>query len=570
MLNRLTMFCIIAVLLGSALPGAQHAPKSRLDPKPYDPKVDINMDMFMSHWQESTQRHEHGTLMIRDIFTQNETGDPLKPERRGAILTHLTGYMHATLMPQNTTTPSTLDGEQKIFYIVEGKGTVTAGGERAEMYPYTGVLIPEGLEFTMKNTGSDPLRMYIVVEPTPEGFTPRKTMLVRHENDLPYQSSTGHWVNITKPLFNRKDGLAIITGMSPVSLNSMTMAQPHASLPPEVDVLWLALEGDIVTLLGKKLRRLTPGMAFANPGDGKVYHANINTTDKPIKLLWTRTVTPESVRGKYKPGPFFALDHLPYDPLKDANPDMYMGNWRDSMPQKTHGGLIERDVLTKGDPMNPPTKGAVLKYVNRFTRASLGARESTQPTTLKGEQEIIYILTGNGTVTAGGSAHELFPGIAVLVPADLEFTMKNTGDETMTMYLINEPVPSGFRPNKKLMITDENTKPWNKGNPHWTGLSKPLFNTASGLGTLENILTVQYDPMTFFQPHSHVEGCEEVWTSITDKVHVLLGKQMRYQPPGTGYLIKPNGITPHANFNVSDDRIKLFYFARYKDQEVRQ
>ncbi|MBN1292789.1 MAG: hypothetical protein JXB48_13190 [Candidatus Latescibacteria bacterium] len=264
------------------------------------------------------------------------------------------------------------------------------------------------------------------------------------------------------------------------------------------------------------------------------------------------------------------LDPKPYDPERDANIDMYMGSWKESMPRKSHGALVERDILTKGDPLDPHTKGAVLKYVNRFVYATLGAYESTEPVTLSGEQEVIYILAGEGTISGGDKTAELYPGIGVLIPEKLEFTMKNTENTTLTMYLINEPVPADFRPNEELLVTDENTEAWNKGNPHWVGLSKPLFNTQKGLGTLENILTVQFDPMTFFQPHSHVEGCEEVWIAITDNVHFLLGKQIRYQPPGTAYLIPPDGKTPHANFNVSDDRIKLFYFARYRDHEVRK
>jgi len=264
------------------------------------------------------------------------------------------------------------------------------------------------------------------------------------------------------------------------------------------------------------------------------------------------------------------LDPKPYNTETDADIDMYIGNWKESMPQKTHGCLVERDILTQGDPLNPTTKGAVLKYINRFTYASLGAHETTTPTTLENEQEIFYVLTGRGTVTAGGKTADLYAGIAVLMPSNLEFTITNTCDETITMYMISEPVPDGFRPNSEMKIADENTAAWNKGNPHWVGLSKPLFRTGDGLGTLENTLTVQFDPMTFFQPHSHVEGCEEVWTAITDNVHFLLGKQIRCQPPGTAYLIPPDGKTPHANFNVSDKRIKLFYFARYRDHEVRK
>ena len=42
------------------------------------------------------------------------------------------------------------------------------------------------------------------------------------------------------------------------------------------------------------------------------------------------------------------------------------------------------------------------------------------------------------------------------------------------------------------------------------------------------------------------------------------------QPPGTSYLIPPDGKTNHANINTSNERIKMFYFARYKDHEVRK
>ena len=33
--------------------------------------------------------------------------------------------------------------------------------------------------------------------------------------------------------------------------------------------------------------------------------------------------------------------------------------------------------------------------------------------------------------------------------------MKNSGDEPLTMYLVNEPTPDGFRPNKEILIRDE-------------------------------------------------------------------------------------------------------------------
>ena len=264
------------------------------------------------------------------------------------------------------------------------------------------------------------------------------------------------------------------------------------------------------------------------------------------------------------------LDGRAYDPEVDADIDMFMGDWKESMPGHTHGSLIERDILTRGDPLNPPNKGAVLKYINRFTYATLEAHASTVPTTLKGEQEIFYILSGKGTITAGGKTAELYESISILMPAGLEFAMTNTGDEPLTMYLVNEPIPAGFRPNKNMLIKDENAMPVSSSGGHWVHIVKGLFGTNDGLGTLESVITVSFDPMTIGHPHSHEEGCEEVWTSIKGTSIAFLGKEIRTQHPGTGYMIPPDSKTPHANINESNEQIKMFYFARYGDHEVRK
>jgi mannose-6-phosphate isomerase-like protein (cupin superfamily) len=262
-----------------------------------------------------------------------------------------------------------------------------------------------------------------------------------------------------------------------------------------------------------------------------------------------------------------SLDGKPYDPAVDPNIDMYMANWKESMPQHSHGSLIERDILTAGDPMNPPRKGAVLKYVNGFVYASLSENSSTVPTTLSGEQEVFYILSGNGTITAGNKSSDIHSGVAVLVPADLEFTMKNTGGESLTMYIIKDPVPDGFVPLKSMAVVDENTAPYGTSNGHWSNIRKTLFGKNTGLATLHSVLSIWFDSMTINHPHSHVEGCEEVWTAINGTSIAFIGKQIRRQPPGTAYLIPPDGNTPHSNINTTDKPVHLLYFSVRKDIE---
>ena len=265
-----------------------------------------------------------------------------------------------------------------------------------------------------------------------------------------------------------------------------------------------------------------------------------------------------------------SLDGSAYTPGKDPDIDMYMSSWKNSMPRHTHGSLVERDILTSGDPLKPPRKGAVLKYINHFSFATLDAHDSTQPTTLKGEQEIIYINSGKGTINSGRKTNDLHNGICLLIPANLKFTLTNTGDESLTMYLINEPIPEGFRPNKEILVRDENKQPIVSTNGHWIHIVKGLFSTNDGLGTLESVITVAFDPMTIGHPHSHVEGCEEVWTQLDGTSIAFLGKQIRLQEPGMGYMIPPDGNTPHSNINISEQQVKMFYFARYRDHEVRK
>ena len=265
-----------------------------------------------------------------------------------------------------------------------------------------------------------------------------------------------------------------------------------------------------------------------------------------------------------------SLDGSPYTPGKDADIDMYMGNWRESMPHHTHGSLVERNILTQGKSIKPQTKGSVLEYVNRFTYASLDVGASTVSTNLEGEQEILFILSGQGTITAGKKITDLFKGITILVPANLNFTLENTGAEKLTMYLVNEPIPEGFRPNDELLVRNENKLPVVTTTVHWCHIDRTLFTTQDGLGTIEYVTTCGIAPMTIGHPHSHGKGTEEIWTVINGENIAFLGKQIRRQLPGMAYMIPPDGNTPHSNINTTEEELKFFYFARYRDHEVRK
>jgi len=252
--------------------------------------------------------------------------------------------------------------------------------------------------------------------------------------------------------------------------------------------------------------------------------------------------------------------------------DMFMCDWHESMPRQSHGGgLIERDILTHGDPQTATTRCAVLIHTNYVSHATLAARGGVAPFKLQGQQEVLYVVSGKGTVTSAGETSELFDGVGVLVPPGVEFSMKNTGDEDLNMYIINELVPADFAAGKKVLVRDVNLQPVRGTTGHWVHIVKNIFTPADGLATLRQTITVTLDPMTIGEPHAHTAGSEEVWIQIKGKSLAFIGTQLRWQTPGMGYLAPPfapetkenvtNGTSfPHSNINPGTEQVKFLYF----------
>jgi mannose-6-phosphate isomerase-like protein (cupin superfamily) len=255
--------------------------------------------------------------------------------------------------------------------------------------------------------------------------------------------------------------------------------------------------------------------------------------------------------------------------------DLYFGDWHTSSPRMTHGALEDRDILARGDAMNPAQKGAVLRFINSYAYATLAPHASTKIERLEGQQEIYFVQSGQGTARAGGQSVDLHQNIALLIPAGMSFHLENTGDQPLTMYLINEPTPPGFRPNSSMLARDENQVPISSSNGMWAHIVKTLFVSSDGLGTLEAVLTVTLDPLTLGKPHP-VPGedtgqIEEVWTELDGTSLALVGNQLRRQTPGMAYLHIPDNKTPHTNINSSEDsQDRFLYFARYRSHEARK
>jgi quercetin dioxygenase-like cupin family protein len=54
-------------------------------------------------------------------------------------------------------------------------------------------------------------------------------------------------------------------------------------------------------------------------------------------------------------------------------------------------------------------------------------------------EQAYYILKGKGLVTIGNEAHKVKPGNAVIFPANMEHSIKNTGNSPLWLIAINSP-----------------------------------------------------------------------------------------------------------------------------------
>jgi mannose-6-phosphate isomerase-like protein (cupin superfamily) len=256
---------------------------------------------------------------------------------------------------------------------------------------------------------------------------------------------------------------------------------------------------------------------------------------------------------------------------QDRRVDMFIGDWHNSVPRTAYGALVLRDILTRGDNFGPSHVGAVLQSANFLAYARLPAHASTTPTVLQTTQEVYYVMSGKGEITAGAKTVALHQDIAILMPQGLEFTMKNTGDEDLTLYVLNDPVPAGFHPNKEMLMTDERQVPVRKpllaspytnvgSSGHWAHVVRDLFNTSDGMATVGDIITVEILPLSLGEPHPHQPGKEEVWLAIDGTSLAFIGPQLRVQKPGMAYLLRPDGLTQHSNINAGDKPVKFLWF----------
>lgn len=275
MKRKIVIICLAILVLITAFGIAQISSSKKTEP---------DIDMFIGSWKESESRYIYGSLEVCDILTRCK-GNPLRPEKKGAVLTDINSLSFASLAANASTTQSKLEEEQFIIYINSGKGIIKSGSRTADLHEGIGVLLPPGIEFTMTNTGNETLTMYIISEPIPEGFRPRMRMVVKDEFDNPISTSISRTNRSNNWLFSRDDGLSTFVAINPIMFEPQSLVQPHLH-PEGIEEVWIAIKGEIMIQVGDQRCKLPEGSAYKAPADGITPHTNVNNTDVSKKMMW--------------------------------------------------------------------------------------------------------------------------------------------------------------------------------------------------------------------------------------------------------------------------------------------
>lgn len=243
--------------------------------------------------------------------------------------------------------------------------------------------------------------------------------------------------------------------------------------------------------------------------------------------------------------------------------DRYIGNWRNSEPAISHGNLVERAILSPGNPYQPGPPGAALEFHRDFSLATLAAEGRTQSARHQ-EEEVLYIETGKGRIESGENFWPLEPGYGVLIPPQIEHVLVNQSKEPMTLLLLTDLLEPESTPGKTILVRDSAGLPYAEKSAHWNYFAKLLFGPQDGINQVSKVLIVDMFPMTIGAPHPHVPHWEEVWCKLPpDSSYLFLGSEVRVQHPNEAFVVPPDGKTVHSVVNLSDHPMSWFYFSHY-------
>lgn len=250
-------------------------------------------------------------------------------------------------------------------------------------------------------------------------------------------------------------------------------------------------------------------------------------------------------------------------PGVDVDVSFYINHWRNSPPREGHGGLIERDILTRGDPFGPRAKGAVLRFLSAYRRAELPARAVTRRFADAREQVFLFVLSGQGRIETDGRAAGLEEGTAVVIPAGLSYRLSNPSGRSLELFLAAEEAPDGFVPERALSVGRFRDSLPVVG-AHWAHVARPfIYDHEPRFANPMGFVVVSMDAFDIAQPHTHPAAAEEIWLQIKGTSLLFFGNRLLHQAAGEAFLVPPTNTVPHSSINPGGEpQLWLFFGCR--------
>ena len=288
-----------------------------------------------------------------------------------------------------------------------------------------------------------------------------------------------------------------------------------------------------------------------------------------LALAALAAVLSVSARGPQRPaaetGPSYRED-APSNrrrPDVDTDVSLFINHGRGSAPFEAHGGLSERDILTRGDPFAPREKGAVLRFLKAYRRAELPPGASTRSHADAREQVFLFVLGGQGRIEAGGRGVDLEEGMAVVIPAGLSYRFFGSPARTLELFLAAEETPEGFVPARELSVGRyRDSRP--VVGAHWAHIARPfIYDHEPKFANPMGFVVVSVDAFDIAQPHTHPAAAEEIWLQVKGTSLLLFGNRLLRQEAGDAFLVPPTNTVPHCSINPGGEpQLWLFFGCR--------
>ena len=258
---------------------------SMLDAKPFSREAEPDIDMFIGNWRDSFPRVMHGNMYFRDLLTSVASADPAKPLRKAAVLSKTSAVSQVMIEAGSTAHPveGELVGQRQVFVVESGTGKLKVGDTRRELARGVAFVIMPGLDFELSATGEGYLTLYAITQKTSMAATTGVSLQIFDGRTTP--SSARSWSDVARSLIAPSP----ITDQSQLAVDAIELPPLSMSRPTsagaEQEEIWIVTSGELEVLLGKQLRKLSPGMAYRVPPTGSTPHANINVSGAATTLL---------------------------------------------------------------------------------------------------------------------------------------------------------------------------------------------------------------------------------------------------------------------------------------------